>query len=286
MPFYKALVSFSGEVAGAPGQVVELNDKAIAKDYIRAGYIEELSKDEAAAEQARRDAETERIDTANKAQQEANDEVVLPRRDKNEDAASTQDRLNKELRGNRKSLSAKEELGTADEATAAYQGAEYNAQDAAANPKPTVNAVKSGQTSQGGVNVDPPKDGNSTLGTSQATDDPGATIPETKQAVNQAAVEAQDAVDKLNKVDSDKNPKEAEEAAKAAVAAEEAKGDAIAKDREATEAKKDELPANEPGVQTTVKPRTVNRSAVTGKVVSAEEAKANPDTTVTETVKK
>ncbi len=32
--------------------------------------------------------------------------------------------------------------------------------------------------------------------------------------------------------------------------------------------------------------QTINRSAVTGKIVSADEAKKNPDTTVTETVKK
>lgn len=251
MPFYKALVSFSGEVAGAPGQVVELNDKDVAKDYIRAGFIEALSKDEAAAEQARRDAEAERLEAAETAAQEVNDEVVLPRRDEGEDASSTQARLNEELRGNAESKSASKPLGSAEEATAAYEGAETNAQDAAANPKPTVNAVKSGQTSQGGVDVTPAKDGDSTLGTSQGKDDPSATIPAEKQSENQAAVEAQAATDKA-----------------------------------AAEAKKDELPANEPGVQTTVKPRTVNRSAVTGKVVSAEEAKANPDTTVTETVKK
>lgn len=285
MPFYKALVSFSGVVAGTPGQIVELNDKAAAKDYLKAGYIAEISKEESEAEQARRDAEAERLEAAEAARQEANDEIVPPRNEEGEDAASTQARLNKELRGNRKSKSASKPLGSAEEATAAYEGAEYNAQDAAANPKPTVNAVKSGQTSQGGVNVDPPKDGDSTLGTSQSTDDPGAKIPETKQAVNQAAVEAQDAVDKANKVDASKNPEEAEAAAKAATEAEEKKGEAIEKDREATEAAKDELPANEPGVQTTAKPRTVNRSAETGKIVSAEEAKANPSTTVTEKVK-
>lgn len=286
MPFYKALVSFSGVVAGTPGQLVELNDKDVAKDYLKAGYIAEVSKEEGAAEQARRDAEDERVAAAEAARQEANDEIVPPRNEEGEDAASTQARLNKELRGNRKSKSASKPLGSAEEATAAYEGAEHNAQDAAANPKPTVNAVKSGQTSQGGVNVTPAKDGNSTLGTSQGEDDPAATIPETKQAVNQAAVEAQDAVDQLNKIDPVTNPDEAEAAAKAASEAEEAKGDAIAKDREAAEAAKDELPANEPGVETTAKPRTVNRSAVNGKIVSAEDAKANPDTTVTETVKK
>lgn len=41
---YKALVTFSGIVSMAKGQVGEIPDKAIVKDLLEAGYIEEVKK--------------------------------------------------------------------------------------------------------------------------------------------------------------------------------------------------------------------------------------------------
>lgn len=41
---YKALVSFSGIVSMAKGEVGEIPDKAVAKDLLDAGYIEEVKK--------------------------------------------------------------------------------------------------------------------------------------------------------------------------------------------------------------------------------------------------
>ena len=196
MSLYRALTSFSGDVAGAPGQIVEINDKDVVKDLTRAGYIEKLSKDEESAEQSRRDAEAKRLEEAEEARAKSAAEEPVTPREPGPSAAETQHALNEELRGNAKSKSARKTTGTPEEATAAYQGAETNAQDAAANPKPTVNAAKSGQTSQGGVDVTPAKDPNSTLGTSQAEDDPSATISKEKGEENQAAVEAQAEADK------------------------------------------------------------------------------------------
>lgn len=257
MPLYKALVVFSGEVAGAPGQIVEINDKAVVKDYLRAGYIQELSKEEADVEQDRRDAEAKAQVAAEEKRAKEADELVLPPTD-GQSAAETQAALNAELRGDAASKSAKVKTGDPAEATAAYEGAETNAQDAAANPKPTVNAAKSGLSAAGGVNVDPPKDPNSTLGTSQAEDDPAATVSDEQAAANQTAIEAQDAADKAAAKD----------------------GDDKATDGDVTLA-----PAADAPVRSD-KPRTVSRSAETGKIVSADEAKANPKTTVTEKVTK
>ena len=42
---YKALVSFSGQVSMAMGDVRELTDKAIIKDLLNAGYIMEMKAD-------------------------------------------------------------------------------------------------------------------------------------------------------------------------------------------------------------------------------------------------
>lgn len=39
---FKALVSFSGLISMAKGQVREINDKAIVEDLLKAGYIEEI----------------------------------------------------------------------------------------------------------------------------------------------------------------------------------------------------------------------------------------------------
>lgn len=39
---YRALVSFSGLVSMAMGETREITDKSIAKDLLKAGYIEEL----------------------------------------------------------------------------------------------------------------------------------------------------------------------------------------------------------------------------------------------------
>lgn len=43
MAAYKALVSFSGAVSMAAGQVRELIDNAVIEDLLRAGYIEEFN---------------------------------------------------------------------------------------------------------------------------------------------------------------------------------------------------------------------------------------------------
>lgn len=46
MAAYKALVSFTGQVAMAKGQVRELTDKAVIDDLLRAGYIEPMEQPE------------------------------------------------------------------------------------------------------------------------------------------------------------------------------------------------------------------------------------------------
>lgn len=42
MGSYKVLVSFAGAVCGTPGQTIDINDPAIAKDLLKAEYIKEL----------------------------------------------------------------------------------------------------------------------------------------------------------------------------------------------------------------------------------------------------
>lgn len=39
---YRALISFSGQISMAMGDVAEIADKSIAKDLLKAGYITEL----------------------------------------------------------------------------------------------------------------------------------------------------------------------------------------------------------------------------------------------------
>lgn len=41
---YRALVSFSGIISMAMGEIREIDDEPIAKDLLRAGYIEELKE--------------------------------------------------------------------------------------------------------------------------------------------------------------------------------------------------------------------------------------------------
>ena len=41
---FKVLKSFSGKVSGSKGHVIELKDKAIISDLLKAGYIEEYSE--------------------------------------------------------------------------------------------------------------------------------------------------------------------------------------------------------------------------------------------------
>lgn len=41
---YKAVVSFSGLISMAEGEVREISDLTIAKDLLKAGYIEEVRK--------------------------------------------------------------------------------------------------------------------------------------------------------------------------------------------------------------------------------------------------
>lgn len=196
MTLFRATTSFSGAVAGAPGQIVEINEKAVEKDLLKAGYIVKLSKEEADAEQKRRDEQSEREAAAEEARQEAADSEPVAPRESGLSAAETQQALNDELKPAKTSKSASKETNSPAEAKAAYQGAETNQQDAAANPKPTVNAAKSGQTSQGGVDVTPAKDPHSTKGTTQGEDDPAATITDEQAEANQAAVKAQAAADK------------------------------------------------------------------------------------------
>ncbi len=43
---YKVLVSFGGKVNGTAGQQITINDKAIADDLLKAGYIVSLEKPE------------------------------------------------------------------------------------------------------------------------------------------------------------------------------------------------------------------------------------------------
>jgi hypothetical protein len=42
---YKALVSFSGLVSMAEGEVREISDLSIAKDLLKCGYIEEVKEE-------------------------------------------------------------------------------------------------------------------------------------------------------------------------------------------------------------------------------------------------
>jgi hypothetical protein len=39
---YKALISYSGKISMAKGQVREITDKEVVKDLLKAGYIEEV----------------------------------------------------------------------------------------------------------------------------------------------------------------------------------------------------------------------------------------------------
>lgn len=47
MADYRALVSFSGKVVMAAGEVKALTDEAVISDLLRAGYIEEVAPQEA-----------------------------------------------------------------------------------------------------------------------------------------------------------------------------------------------------------------------------------------------
>lgn len=40
---YKVLVSFSGIISAYKGQIIEIDDKLIAKDLLEAGYIKPVS---------------------------------------------------------------------------------------------------------------------------------------------------------------------------------------------------------------------------------------------------
>lgn len=44
MAAHKALVSFAGVVSASAGQVINIDDKAIAADLLRAGYVEQVKK--------------------------------------------------------------------------------------------------------------------------------------------------------------------------------------------------------------------------------------------------
>lgn len=58
---YKALISFSGIVSMACGDIKEIRDKAVAEDLLRAGYIEEVKpevKPEVAPEEKPKTEET------------------------------------------------------------------------------------------------------------------------------------------------------------------------------------------------------------------------------------
>lgn len=49
---YKALVSFSGIISMAEGDVANITDEAVVKDLLRAGYIERIKDDAKPAEEA------------------------------------------------------------------------------------------------------------------------------------------------------------------------------------------------------------------------------------------
>lgn len=51
---YKALVSFSGLISMGLGEVREIKDKAVAKDLLEAGYVEQVGDDSPAPEKARK----------------------------------------------------------------------------------------------------------------------------------------------------------------------------------------------------------------------------------------
>jgi hypothetical protein len=48
---YKALISFTGLVSMAKGDVREISDISLANDLLKAGYIEEVSADKAEPEE-------------------------------------------------------------------------------------------------------------------------------------------------------------------------------------------------------------------------------------------
>lgn len=214
MSLYRALVSFSGEVAGAPGQVVAISDKDVAKDYLKAGYIEALSKDEEAAEQSRIDDENKRQAEAEKTRAEA------AKRDADEEAARAA-----ELAGEGRS---------------------------AAQTQAALNAELAGQNGEG-----------------EGNDEGDAPVkPLTKaELLAQAKEEGLEleGITNRSKVD------EITAAIEAARAAKTGDGEGSEGDDEEGDGKGDE-------------PRYQYRSSVTGQLVTEEEAKANPDTTVREKV--
>ena len=42
---YKALISFTGKISMAMGDIREISDVALAKDLLRAGYVMDVSKE-------------------------------------------------------------------------------------------------------------------------------------------------------------------------------------------------------------------------------------------------
>ena len=177
MAQYEALRSFGGKVSAAKGRIVEITDEAVAKDLLKAGYVQAVDGKTSAADKA--------------AEKKAAEEKV---------AAEAK---------------AAEEKAPQDAAAAAEAAA---ADESATDPENGDDAAEDSETASDDTSV------SDEAGESETADDQKTETP--------------------------------------------AEGD-------------------KPAATTPQKPKThtVNRSARTGRLVSAQEAKANPDTTVTETVK-
>lgn len=70
---YRALVSFSGLVSMAEGEIREISDKMIVEDLLNAGYIEEVSPDSKPKEVTPESAEKPKKKTAGKKKKKASD---------------------------------------------------------------------------------------------------------------------------------------------------------------------------------------------------------------------
>ena len=72
---YKAIVSFSGKVSMAMGQVREISDESLAKDLLRAGYIiplEAKPKEAKPKEEKAEDVKVEKPKTRRKGNKDGN----------------------------------------------------------------------------------------------------------------------------------------------------------------------------------------------------------------------
>ena len=70
---YRALVSFSGLISMAEGEIREIADKAMVKDLLNAGYIEEISPDSKPKEVTPESAEKPKKKSAGKKKKKSSD---------------------------------------------------------------------------------------------------------------------------------------------------------------------------------------------------------------------